>query len=170
MLCVTRKWLVWSLLINLGEISWGSCLHYWTPVWQILCGKFCVAKPPTRWRPIIRCFSVLVVVNPATMTPNSRLSGEIRLRQTSNISRTKSQNTFLVLSCSCLCPICWSQVLSRELRCSWSRPTGDQQLYCILRGAYIRGLTITDTNNMTPSTWREIRKTRWQSKHHWRFS
>ena len=23
-------------------------------------------------------------------------------------------------SCSCLCPIYWSQVLSRELRCSWS--------------------------------------------------
>ena len=27
---------------------------------------------------------------------------------------------FLVLSCSCLCPIHWSQVLSREWRCSWS--------------------------------------------------
>ena len=27
---------------------------------------------------------------------------------------------FLILSCSCLCPIHWSQVLSREWRCSWS--------------------------------------------------
>ena len=27
---------------------------------------------------------------------------------------------FLVSSCSCLCPIQWSQVLSREWRCSWS--------------------------------------------------
>ena len=27
---------------------------------------------------------------------------------------------FLVSSCSCLCPIHWSQVLSREWRCSWS--------------------------------------------------
>ena len=26
----------------------------------------------------------------------------------------------LVPSCSCLCPIYWSQVLSREWRCSWS--------------------------------------------------
>ena len=26
----------------------------------------------------------------------------------------------LVSSCSCLCPILWSQVLSREWRCSWS--------------------------------------------------
>ena len=25
-----------------------------------------------------------------------------------------------ILSCSCLCPIHWSQVLSREWRCSWS--------------------------------------------------
>ena len=27
---------------------------------------------------------------------------------------------FLVPSCSCLCPIHWSHVLSREWRCSWS--------------------------------------------------
>ena len=27
---------------------------------------------------------------------------------------------FLASSCSCLCPIQWSQVLSREWRCSWS--------------------------------------------------
>ena len=27
---------------------------------------------------------------------------------------------FLVLSCSCLCPIHWSQALSQEWRCSWS--------------------------------------------------
>ena len=27
---------------------------------------------------------------------------------------------FLVSSCSCICPIQWSQVLSREWRCSWS--------------------------------------------------
>ena len=32
---------------------------------------------------------------------------------------------FLVASCSCLCPIHWSQVLSREWRCSWSVPTGN---------------------------------------------
>ena len=41
---------------------------------------------------------------------------------------------FLVLSCSCLLPIQWSQALSREWRCSWSsadrrcsraEPTGD---------------------------------------------
>ena len=27
---------------------------------------------------------------------------------------------FLVSSCSCLCPICWSHVLSWDWRCSWS--------------------------------------------------
>ena len=37
----------------------------------------------------------------------------------SNIRRTQSQ-MFLVSSCSCLCPIYWSQVLSWEWRCSWS--------------------------------------------------
>ena len=41
--------------------------------------------------------------------------------QTSNIRRTKFQNLdVIVLSCSCLCPIHWNQVLSREWRCSWS--------------------------------------------------
>ena len=38
---------------------------------------------------------------------------------TSNIRRTKFQN-FLVSSCSCLCPIHSSQVLSRDWRCCWS--------------------------------------------------
>ena len=34
---------------------------------------------------------------------------------------TQSQNImFLISSCSCLCPIHWSQVLSWEWRCSWS--------------------------------------------------
>ena len=40
-------------------------------------------------------------------------------RQISNISHTKSQ-TFLISSCSCLCPIQLSQVLSWKWRCSWS--------------------------------------------------
>ena len=31
---------------------------------------------------------------------------------------------FFVSSCSCLCPIYWSQVLSREWRCSWSSANG----------------------------------------------
>ena len=41
-------------------------------------------------------------------------------RQISNISRTKSQNLMFFISfCSGLCAIYWSQVLSREWRCSW---------------------------------------------------
>ena len=32
---------------------------------------------------------------------------------------------FLISSCRCLCAIHWSQVLSREWRCSWPVPTGD---------------------------------------------
>ena len=39
-------------------------------------------------------------------------------RTFSNISRQTQM--FLVSSCSCLCPIQWSQVLGREWRCSWS--------------------------------------------------
>ena len=48
---------------------------------------------------------------------------------------------FLILSCSCLCPIHWSQVLSWDWRCSWSNADrqcsnyilGGQQFYCLLR-------------------------------------
>ena len=41
--------------------------------------------------------------------------------QTSNMRQTMSQNKmFLISSCSCLCLIHGSQVLSREWRCSWS--------------------------------------------------
>ena len=40
----------------------------------------------------------------------------------------------LVSSCSCLCPIHWSQVLSWELRCSWMLQLhlSERQFYCLL--------------------------------------
>ena len=57
---------------------------------------------------------------------------------------------FLVSSCSCLCPIHWSQVLSWERRCSWS--SADRRCsnyiwvinnYIAYSGAtYIRGFTV----------------------------
>ena len=57
----------------------------------------------------------------------------------------------LISYCSCLCPIHWSQVWSREWRCSWS--SADRRCsnyiwvinnFIALSGApYIRGLTVT---------------------------
>ena len=57
---------------------------------------------------------------------------------------------FLIPSCSCLCPIHWSQVLSLEWKCSWS--SGDRRCsnyiwviskFIVYYGAtYIRGLTV----------------------------
>ena len=56
---------------------------------------------------------------------------------------------FLILSCSCLCPIHWSQVLSRERKYSWSSDDRRCSNYIwminnfITQGAhYIRDLTI----------------------------
>ena len=48
-------------------------------------------------------------------------SSHLAYRQVSNIS-TKNPNyqNILALSCGCLCRIPWSQMLSREWRCSWS--------------------------------------------------
>ena len=55
---------------------------------------------------------------------------------------------FLVSSCSCLCPIHWSQVLCWEWRCIWSSADrrsamlqlhlNDQQFYCLGCGLYQR--------------------------------
>ena len=73
-------------------------------------------------------------------------------RQLSNIRRTKSPNLhiFLVLSCSCLCPIHWSQVLSREWRCSWNSAEKRCSIYIWMinnviahyGASYIRDLTV----------------------------
>ena len=70
-------------------------------------------------------------------------------RKISNISSTKSPNlTVSRLVLQCLWPIQWSQVLSRELRCSWSRADRRCSNYiwvignCIARqgAAYMRDL------------------------------
>ena len=57
---------------------------------------------------------------------------------------------FLILSCSCLCPIHWSQVLSREWRCSWSSADRQCSSYIWVINnfiayygvSFIRGLTV----------------------------
>ena len=61
----------------------------------------------------------------------------------------------LVSSCICLCPIYWSQVLSREWRCSWS--SADRRcsnyiwvinnLIAYWGASYIRDLTVMLTNH-----------------------
>ena len=61
---------------------------------------------------------------------------------------------FLVSSCSCVCPIHWSQVLSQEWRCSWSSIDRRCSNYIwvinkfiVYAGAaYIRGLTVYEKN------------------------
>ena len=67
------------------------------------------------------------------------LRNAFNYRQLCNVRRTKSLNlNVCVSSFRCLRPIHWSQVLSREWRCSWSSdaPTihlSDQHVYCLLR-------------------------------------
>ena len=74
-----------------------------------------------------------------------------RYHLNSNIRCTKFQTTkFLISSCSCLCPINWSQMLSLVWRCSWS--SADRRCsnyiwvinnFIACKGvAYIRGLTV----------------------------
>ena len=74
-----------------------------------------------------------------------------RYLQTSNISSTKSSTLmFFISSFSCLCPIHYSKVLSREWRCSWSSANRRCSNYIWVMNnliaykgmSYIRGLTI----------------------------
>ena len=69
----------------------------------------------------------------------------------SNTRCKKLQNLMILVSfCSCLCPIHWSQLLSREWRCSWT--SADRQcsnyilvinIFVAYQGAtYIRGLIV----------------------------
>ena len=76
------------------------------------------------------------------------------------IKDTPSHKTWMILlsSCSCLCPIHWSQVLSREWRCSWSSANRRCSNYIwVIKNfiahkgvTYIRGLTVR-TNDDTLS-------------------
>ena len=67
---------------------------------------------------------------------------------------------FLVSSCSCLCSIHWSQVLSRKWRCSWSSADRRCSNYIweinnlwLTKVAYVRGLTVY---NVFPVNWYDI--------------
>ena len=76
---------------------------------------------------------------------------------------------FLVSSCSCLCPIQWSQVSSWEWRCQLEQRQqamlqlhlSDRQFYCLLRRA--RDLTVSYTVHNT--THCEIRRKLKRRKH-----
>ena len=81
----------------------------------------------------------------------SWISRQHNYRKISNIRRTNPTTwMFLVSACRCLCTIYWSQVLSGELRCSWS--SADRRCSnCIwvisnwiayYNSSYIRGMTV----------------------------
>ena len=53
----------------------------------------------------------------------------------SNIRCIKSLKCFS--SCSCLCAIYWSQLLSREWRCSWSTSPKHHQAICTISSSYV---------------------------------
>ena len=66
---------------------------------------------------------------------------------------------YLFSPCSCLCPIHWNQMLSREWRCSWSIADrqlhqSDEQFYCLLRCViYYRFDGILDLLGLTQIHW-----------------
>ena len=89
--------------------------------------------------------------NNFTLLQNVNPSGTDSYRQTYNISRNRSKNVmFLLSSCSCLRPIPWSRVLSREWWCSWSSTDRPSSNYiCVINNfiaywgaTYFRVLTV----------------------------
>ena len=108
--------------------------------------KFVIMKSLC-WRPLGQGWStrgstlwlnVTELFNPNSETHEDNKEGDLR----------KSM-MFLISSCNCLCLIHWSQVLSREWRCSWNRADRRCPNYIWVinnfiahRGAsYIRGFT-----------------------------
>ena len=86
-------------------------------------------------------------------TIGSARKRKLNYRQISKTRRTNPKTKmFLVLSCSCLCPIHWSHLLSRKWRCSWS--SADRRCSNCIRvmnnfiaywdATYIRGLTVSN--------------------------
>ena len=82
---------------------------------------------------------------------------------------------FPFLSCSCLWPIHWSHVSSREWRCSWGSADrqcsklhlSDLQVYCLLRcgASYIRGLTVYASASVNEVTAKDMGKTNCDRDH-----
>ena len=83
----------------------------------------------------------------------------------------------LVSSCCCLWPIHWSQVLSREWRCSWSSADRRCSNYiwvidnfiAFSCASYIRGLTVCDTRSrwLNEQWWQEQVKFINKCEAHW---
>ena len=95
----------------------------------------CDGLAPNRWQAITEtvmanglktwCYQFRITRNHCTAKRFQAISIH---RKIFNIRRTKSQKWFSSrLAVSCLCPIHWSLVLSREWRCSWSSP--DRQFF-----------------------------------------
>ena len=79
----------------------------------------------------------------------SKLGRSATVKSLILIAPNPKTQMFLIVSCSCLCPIHWSQVFSWEWRCSWSSANRQccniwMMNSCIVyKGvAYIRGLTV----------------------------
>ena len=131
----------WCVIIHLwGRTSWAPSQHCqlsWDSLelWGICAGE------SWQW------YSVVISLHCPFFA--SKISPIYR--KVSNISCTKSPNlNNLILSCSCLCPIHWTQVLSREWRCSWSSTDRRCSNYiwvinnfiAFSGAAYIRDLTV----------------------------
>ena len=132
-------------------------MSYWTVYQKQICVLF-IDRKILFFVPIPRgklCFSFFPsdllalltqpVVNECHLIPLCRFS--VTVNQVASIAKTQM---FLISSCSCLCPIHWSQVLCREWRCSWNSTTGNDPNYIWViinfityKGAtYIRGLKV----------------------------
>ena len=93
-----------GLLLALND-SWSVSLVWWRRSFSWL---------------LLRLFMLCIYILSVFWLLSS-LTVLIYYRKVSNIRRTKIKTYMILVStCSCLCPSHWSQVLSREWRCSWS--------------------------------------------------
>ena len=104
--CYTNPWWCYTLEMFSASLAFSgriSDVEICFPCFQFLCPVISDTKLPL-W---FCCNEKLI-----------KYFMELNYHQFSNIWNIKSQN--LSISCSCLCAIYWSQLLSRDWRCTWS--------------------------------------------------
>ena len=153
-------------IVALTDLTWINYLHSSVLLWwhndipSNLWYKTHQIKNKTWWRHQMETFSVLLAFVreihrwiPLTKASDAELWFFFDLRLDKRLSKQSwgwwfetppcplwrhcNDKMFLVSSCSCLCPIHWIQMLSREWRCCWSsvdrRCSNYIWVYCLLR-------------------------------------
>ena len=159
--CTITDWRHEGISVVLGNVRRYAYYYHWLSQmahWHMHVTYMVKAKN-TGWIFAVKCVQVTVKLHPArhfetilcidgyaNMTSTTMWIWWKNYHQISNTRHTRTQN---FLSCSCPCPIHWSQVLSREWRCSWSSADRGCSNYIWVINSAIAYQGMTHINGLT---------------------